>query len=94
MPGIWLPYLLSSVKCHAGGSDVSRIDRLARKIHSGKFRADTKECRNGLRLGMEIAARHPDRGPLLPDGFDTPKYGISISDMIKLARRRRAPKPR
>ena len=77
-----------------GGNDASRIDRLARKIHSGNFRAHTKECRNGIMLGMEIAARHPGWGPLLPDGFDTPEYGMSISDMIKLARRRRAPKPR
>ena len=78
-----------------GGSDVSRIDRLARKIHSGKFRANTKECRAGIVLGMEIAAQHPDWGPPLPDGFDTPEYGMPISNMIKLARRsRRAPRPK
>ena len=77
-----------------GGSDVSRIDRLARKIHSGKFRANTKECRDGIVWGMEIAAQHPDWGPPLPDGFDTPEYGMPISNMIKLARRSRAPKPK
>ena len=35
-----------------GGTEASRVDRLARKIRSGNFRADTKEWRAGIRLIM------------------------------------------
>ena len=81
-----------------GGTDVSRVSRLARKIHSGNYRTDTKEYRNGLMLAKSIdaaaAARRPDWGPPLMDFYDTSECA-SISDaMKKLTPRRRGPNPK
>ena len=52
-----------------GGSDVSRIDRLARKINAGNFRMDTKEWRAGADSG-HVAAPRPASGRPLLDYYD------------------------
>ena len=75
-----------------GGSDTSRIDRLARKLNAGNFRADTKEWRAGATLGTWLCLDPASGRPLL-DYYDTSEC-VSIKDVIKLARRKRGPKRR
>jgi hypothetical protein len=76
-----------------GGTRASRVDRLARKICTGNFRADTEEWWNGYMLVKQIDARlaRPLKVPLL-DYYDTSGC-VSLKDVMRLAPRRRRPKP-
>ena len=77
-----------------GGTNASRVERLARKICDGNFRADTKEWWNGYMLVKQINARlaRPPKVPLL-DYYDTSGC-VSLKDVMRLAPRRRALKPK
>ena len=70
-----------------GGSDASRVDRLARKIRSHRFRTDTKEWRDGLMLDKWMYPNPQDPDPLPPHYYNTSEC-ISLADLMKLA-----PKP-
>ena len=79
-----------------GGSEASRVERLARKLLSHRFRYDTKEWRDGLMMVKWMNAQMADDpawGPPLLDYYDTSEC-TSIADVMKLTPRRRGPNPK
>ena len=78
-----------------GGTEASRIDRLARKIRSGNFRANTKEWRAGIRLIMRagLFEMNPPPAPPVLSHYDISDC-ISLADVMDLPRHRGGPKPK
>jgi hypothetical protein len=67
-----------------GGSETSRVERLARKIMAGDFRIDTKEWRDGIMMYKWMRSQlSPSSGPPLMERFDTSECA-SIADAIRL----------